>query len=194
MIALLTAVLLVSVSLTGCGTHPEENASGKTNKLTNTYTPPVNEDGYIVVTLPIGSTEESTTFYWTSVAANEDGSFKYTFTPEQFQRAKQGSYMFGKLIDAGTNTYIAEFIKSTEYADIDEEGIPWSLVVSVDREMYASSELSNSFLVTTTASVYMRMYQIFCGIPNEEWTVHVTVKDADTGEIILENDFSSRDW
>ena len=44
--------------------------------------------------------------------------------------------MSGKLIDAATNTFPAEFIKATEYADIadiDEDGIPWALVVSVDK-------------------------------------------------------------
>ena len=192
LLALSMALLFVLGSLVGCGKQSKENMSRETDEPTNTYIPPVNEDGYIVVTLPIGSTEENSTFFWTSVAANEDGSFKYTFTPEQFLKTKQASYMFGKLIDATTNTYIAEFIKSAEYADVDEDGIPWSLVVSVDRELYTGSELTNSFLVTANVSVYMRMYQTFCGVPDDEWAVHVTVKDADTGDIISEHDFPTR--
>ena len=181
----LAVLLLVLGLLTGCGRQPVDDV------YTNTYTPPVNEDGYIVVTLPIGSTEESRTFYWTSVTEGEDGGFKYTFTPEQFQKTKQAFYMFGKLTDAATNTYIADFIRSAEYADIDENGIPWSLVVSVDRKLYADSELTNSFLVTTYASVYMRIYQIFCGVSGDEWAVYVTVKDADTGEVISEQSYGN---
>lgn len=34
----------------------------------------------------------------------------------------------------------------------------------------------------------MRMYQIFYGVPDEEWGAHVTVKDADTGDVISEHD------
>ena len=139
LIVLLMATLLVFCSFAGCKGQTEENVSGGTDGPTNSYMPPVNEDGYIVVTLPIGSSEENSTFFWTSVTANEDGSFKYTFTPEQFQKTKQASYMYGKLIDVTTNTYTANFVKSTEYADIDQDGVPWSLVVFVDRELYASS-------------------------------------------------------
>jgi len=32
-------------------------------------------------------------------------------------------------------------------------------------------------------------YQIMCGVPADEWAVHVTVKDADTEEVIAEGDF-----
>ena len=38
--------------------------------------------------------------------------------------------MSGKLIDAATNTFPAEFIKATEYADIDKDGIPWALAAA----------------------------------------------------------------
>ena len=32
-------------------------------------------------------------------------------------------------------------------------------------------------------------YQIMCGVPVGEWSVHVTVRDAGSGEVILEQDF-----
>lgn len=32
-------------------------------------------------------------------------------------------------------------------------------------------------------------YQLMCGVPAGEWSVHVTVRDAGSGEVILEQDF-----
>ncbi len=209
--ALALSFLLLFGSLAGCG--GKEDAAGADGPA-NTYTPPVNDDGYIVVTMPItlsgGNTaeeleaqhqeliagmsqEEIAKLYWTNIIANEDGSFQYIFTPEQFQRIKETSYMSGKLIDAATNTFPAEFIKAAEYADIDKNGIPWALAVSVDKKQYESSELINSFYVTVSPSIYMGMYQIFCGVPGDEWAAHVTVKDADSGEVLSEHDFPDRD-
>ena len=210
--ALALSLLLLLGSLAGCGGKPQEDVSGADGP-TNTYTPPVNGDGYIVVTMPItltgGNTaeelesqhqaliagmseEEISKLYWTNITANEDGSFNYILTPEQFQRIKETSYMSGKLIDAATNTFPQEFIKAAEYADVDEAGIPWTLVVSVDRKAYESFTLVNSYYVTLSPAIYIGMYQIFCGVPGEEWAAHVTVKDADTGEVISEHDFPTR--
>ena len=45
------SLLLLLGSLAGCGGNPQEDASG-TDGPTNTYTPPVNEDGQIVITMP----------------------------------------------------------------------------------------------------------------------------------------------
>ena len=210
--ALALSLLLLLGSLAGCGGKPQEDASSADGP-TNTYTPPVNGDGYIVVTMPItltgGNTaeelesqhqaliagmseEEISKLYWTNITANEDGSFNYILTPEQFQRIKETSYMSGKLIDAATNTFPQKFIKAAEYADVDEAGIPWTLVASVDRKAYESFTLVNSYYVTLSPAIYIGMYQIFCGVPGDEWAVHVTVKDADTGEVISEHDFPTR--
>ena len=210
--ALALSLLLLLGSLAGCGGKPQKDASSADGP-TNTYTPPVNEDGYIVVTMPItltgGNTaeeleaqhqaliagmseEEIAKLYWTNITANEDGSFNYILTPEQFQRIKETSYMSGKLIDAATNTFPQEFIKAAEYADIDEAGIPWTLIVSVDRKTYESFTLVNSYYVMLTPAIYIGMYQVLCGVPGDEWAVHVTVKDADSGEVISEHDFPTR--
>lgn len=45
------SLLLLLGSLAGCGGKPQEDVSN-TDGPTNTYTPPVNEDGYIVITMP----------------------------------------------------------------------------------------------------------------------------------------------
>ena len=212
-VAFALSLLLLLGSLAGCGGKPQEDVSG-TDEPSSSYTPPINEDGYIVVKMPVtlsgGNTakqleaqhqakiagmskEEIEQLFWSDVTANKDGSFNYIFTPEQFQRTKEMSYMSGKLIDAATNTFPQEFIKAAEYADIDEAGVPWTLVVSVDRKTYESFTLVNSFYVTVSPATYIGMYQIFCGVPGDEWAVHVTVKDADSGEVISEHDFPTRD-
>lgn len=183
-VVLVLTFLPLFILLAGCAVNP----SSSMDKPTNTYTPPINEGGYIVLTLPIGSTTKESDF-WTDVTANEDGSFNYTFTPDQFQQAKEKIYLFGRFIDDTASAYSAEYIKSAEYFDVDEHGIPWSLTVLVDKELYNASEPANSFYIRVNASVYMRMYQIFCGVPSDEWSVHVTIKDVENGRIISEHDF-----
>jgi hypothetical protein len=206
------SLLLLVGSLAGCGGKLQEDAfsAGKPSSL---YTHPTNDNGYIVVTLPITlsggnsakdleaqhrakiagmSKEEIEQLFWSDVTANKDGSFNYIFTPEQFQRTKETSYTAGRLIDPETNAFPQEFIKAAEYADVDEAGIPWTLVVFVDRKTYESFTLINSYYVTISPAIYIGMYQVFCGVPGDEWAVHVAVKDADSGEVISEHDFPTR--
>ena len=57
--ALALSLLLLLGSLAGCGGKPQKDASSADGP-TNTYTPPVNEDGYIVVTMPITLTGGNT--------------------------------------------------------------------------------------------------------------------------------------
>ena len=64
--------------------------------------------------------------------------------------------------------------------------------MSVDKELYENAGPFNSLYVTVSPAIYVGMYQIFCGVPGDEWAVHVTVKDADSGEVILESDFPTR--
>lgn len=204
----LSCVLLLG-SLAGCAGKPAEDASSEDGP-TNTS---VNEEGYIIITMPITllggnpakdlekqhnskiasmSEEEIARLAWSKLVANEDGSLDYYFTPEQLERTKETAYMAGQLIESSTNTYPADYIKDATYTDIDENGVPWGLVVLVDGKTYTSFELVNSYYVTLSPAVYIGMYQIFCGIPGDEWAVHVTVKDADSGEVISEHDFPTR--
>ena len=147
-VVLVLTFLPLFILLAGCAVNP----SSSMDKPTNTYTPPINEGGYIVLTLPIGSTTKESDF-WTDVTANEDGSFNYTFTPDQFQQAKEKIHLFGRFIDDTTSAYSAEYIKCAEYSDVDEHGIPWSLTVLVDKELYNASEPANSFYIRVNASV-----------------------------------------
>ena len=65
--------------------------------------------------------------------------------------------------------------------------------ISVDAETYHSLEIWYSALVTVTPAICLGRYQVLCGVPGDEWAVHVTVKDADSGQIISEHDFPTRD-
>ena len=50
--ALALSLLLLLGSLAGCGSKPWEDTSGA-GEPSSSYTPPTNDDGYIVVTFPI---------------------------------------------------------------------------------------------------------------------------------------------
>ena len=209
--ALALSLLLLLGSLAGCGGKPQEDTSG-VDGPTNTYTPPVNEDGYIVVEIPVtlmgGNSAEDLIAEFqnseqynhegevapmeriTDITANADGSVNYIFLPEQFETYKT------QLFDAGRFQYaFGEFpsIQGAEYTEIDGDGIPWAVVTFVDKADYEASQPITSLYATVWPATYLGQYQIFCGVPGDEWAVHVTVKDTDSGEVISEHDFPTRD-
>ena len=206
----LMALLLVLGSLAGCGKQSEKRAGGPAN----TYAPPVNEDGYIVITMPktllggrtaeeleaedkasraaIKDKETLEKTAYSALLANGDGTFSYYLTPEQYPVFQAGLYWLGCLRDPYTAEISQEFVTEAGYTDIDENGIPWGIAVSVDAETYHSLEIWYSALVTVTPAICLGRYQVLCGVPGDEWAVHVTVKDADTGEVISEHDFPTR--
>ena len=53
-------------------------------------------------------------------------------------------------------------------------------------------EIWYSAVVTVAPAVMLGRYQVLCGVSGDEWAVHVTVKDADSGEVISEHDFPTR--
>lgn len=57
--ALALSFLILAGSLAGCGGKPQEDASSEDGP-TNTYTPPMNDDGYIIITMPITLTGGNT--------------------------------------------------------------------------------------------------------------------------------------
>lgn len=211
--ALVLVFTMLFPLLAGCGAESADPSSGKALSDPDSF-PPVNEDGFIVITMPITllggtpanelaqqqeaktasmSEQEIAQLSWTKLVANEDGSLDYYFTPEQFERTKATAYAAGQLIDAATNTYPAPYIKQAEYTDIDENGVPWGLMVLVDGEEYTKFQLYNSYYVTLSPAVYLGMFQIFSGVSGDEWSVHVTVKDATSDEVISESDFPTRE-
>lgn len=228
--ALLTALLLLGV-LAGCGSGetaptaedpPSESVSAPEGNVLyrpssvnysppgNTYMPPTDEDGFLVVTMPssiieiAGITAEELAADFraaappderiTDIRPNEDGSADYLFTPEQFEIFKRDTYDTG-CYEYGSGSF-PQSVKTVEYTEIDENGIPWAAVVSVDYAVYTESPM-NELLGYTYAMAwpanYIGQYQIFSGVPADSWNVHMTMKNADTGEILLEQDFPARE-
>jgi len=226
MIGMLMAIVYFATILSGCSKNdlgkqndasnsvPGNESPSDSNQLADAYIPPVNAEGYIVITMPITllggneaidlqtqhealtasmSEDEIAQLAWTKLIANADGSVDYYFLPEQYQRTKETAYLSGKLIDSASNTYPAEFIKGAEYTEIDENGIPWALVVDVDEDVYLSSELMNSLYVTVAPAIYIGMYQVLSGVSGDKWAVHISIRDSKSGSIISEDDFPTRD-
>lgn len=211
--ALALALCFLLGSLAGCGGKPRQ-AGPVMEGPVNTYIPPVNQEGQIVITMPKtllgGKTAEELEAedkaqrqaaaqegtldqaVYNALLANEDGTFSYCLTPEQYPKLKAAYYWGGCLRDPFTAEITQEFVAAADYTDFDENGVPWGLTVLVDSKTYYSMELWYSAVVTVAPAVMLGRYQILCGVPGEEWAVHVTVKDADTGEIILENSFPTR--
>lgn len=205
---LMLSLFLILVLLGGCvkQVKPKQDSTD--------YIPPVNQDGFVVIKIPktlLGSytaeeleaedktsrenlnEEELSNFAWSEVVANEDGTISYYFTPEQYQKSKDGYYNLGRLRDAQSASLLYSFVEDAEYTDIDTDGIPWGLIVSVTKDIYLSNRLWNSALVTVSPAIMLGRYQILCGIPDDKWSVHIVIKDAASGDILEETNFPTRD-
>lgn len=183
----------------------------ETPVLPNTYIPSLDENGYITITMPItllgGNTAEeiiaefhnteqynhegelAPTQRITDIIANEDGSVNYIFTQEQFEEYKENTYNAGRF-EYAFGTFPS--IQGAEYSKIDDNGIPWEVIVSVDRTEYEANQPISSLYATVWSAMYLGQYQVFSGISGDNWAVHVIVKDFKTGDIITENDFPTR--
>lgn len=186
----------------------------------NPYLPPVGEDGYLVATFPpelLGNEtpeeivaafqedlekarnemtpeELEAARYWSDVVANEDGSVSYYFTPEQYQRTKKGYYAMGiRVIDENVFGFNpSDIVKRLEYNDVDETGIPWEVTAWVNQAYFQSGGTFSDFVASFVPMTLIGRYQIMCGVPAEEWAVHVTVRDADTENVLYEEDFPEK--
>lgn len=202
------SLFLILVLLGGCVKRIEPKQDS------TEYIPPVNQDGFVVIKIPktlLGSytaeeleakdkasrenldEEELSNFAWSAVVANEDGTISYYFTPEQYQESKDGYYNLGRLRDAQSARLLYSFVEDAEYTDIDADGIPWGLIVSATKDVYLSNELWNSALVTVSPAIMLGRYQILCGIPDDEWSVHIVVIDAASGDTLEETNFPTRE-
>lgn len=107
--ALTVSCILLRGSLAGSAGKPMEDASSEDGP-TNTYTPPVNEDGYIIVEIPVtlmgGNSAEDVIAEFhnseqynhegeltpmeciTDITANEDGSVNYVFCRSNLKNIK----------------------------------------------------------------------------------------------------------
>lgn len=78
---------------------------------------------------------------YNALLANEDGTFSYYLTTEQYPKLKAAYYWLGCLRDPVTTEISQEFVTAADYTDFDENGVPWGLTVSVDAETYHSVEI-----------------------------------------------------
>lgn len=208
-ILLLMSILALSAGCQGTEELKDENS----NQSTNDYIPPASEDGYVIVTIPTSLMGGQTpsehiadyrndelyeaagavpmTKRITDVTANEDGSVNYIFTPEQFWNYKQALYEMGR-IKLGYGGDFPSSIVEACYADVDENGIPWSVVVTVNKDDFNEDYINSMFFSTIWPANYLGQYQLFCGVKGNEWSVHIIVKDAKSDEVILETDFPTQ--
>ena len=181
---------------------------------TNQYLPPIGADGYFTATFPpslLGNRtpeelledfqEDAETAAeqdltpdqfpgFRDLTANEDGSVTYSFTEEQYRRSKETYCAWGlRILPEIFGLDPAEIVKGLEYAQVDEDGIPWAVDVRVDRAAFQSQGNFAEFVAQLVPYTMIGRYQIMCGVPVGEWSVHVTVRDAGSGEVILEQDF-----
>lgn len=220
----LFVVLVIVVSiLSGCGQFDTPNFASSSNvnpttgddensaTIQNTYVPPLDEDGHIVINMPItlmgGNTAEEVIEQFknteqynhegevapiqriTDIVANDDGTVNYIFTLEQYEKYKETTYNTG-CFKYGYGSFPS--IRAAEYTQIDESGIPWEIVVTVDPDEYDSNQPLSSLYATVWPATYLGQYQIFSGVAGDEWAVHVIVKSIETGDILTERDFPSR--
>lgn len=181
---------------------------------TNQYLPPIGADGYFTATFPpslLGNMtpEELLENFqkdaetaaeqgltpdqfpsFRDLTANGDGSVTYSFTEEQYRRSKETYYAWGlRILPEFFGLDPAEVVKGLEYDRVDANGIPWGVTVRVDRTAFQDQGNFAEFVSQLVPYTMIGRYQIMCGVPAGEWTVHVTVKDAGSSEIILEQDF-----
>ena len=180
----------------------------------NQYLPPIGADGYFTITVPpslLGNRtpEELVEDFredakaageqgmtpdqfprFRHLIANEDGSVTYSFTEEQYRKSKEDYYSWGlRILPEMFGLDPAEIVKDLEYAQVDEDGIPWAVNVRVDRTAFQSQGNFAEFVAQLVPYTMIGRYQVMCGVPAGEWSVHVTVRDAETGEVLEEEDF-----
>ena len=178
---------------------------------TNQYLPPVNEDGYCVLDIPPSlmgnktqeelledwqedseniTPENEDQVLWTDLRANEDGGVSYFCTPEQYQRMKRIYYYQGtRILPEMFGVDPGDIIKRIYYEQIDGNGIPWGVGVWIDQTAYVKVGSFSDFIAQFVPMTMIGRYQLMCGVPADEWAIHVTLRDAETKEVVAEGDF-----
>ena len=116
----------------------------------------------------------------------------YYFTPEQYQKTKKMYYTWGTRVinDDFFGFSPSDIVKRLEYTGVDEAGVPRAVTAWVNQEYFQDGGTFSDFVARFIPMTIIGRYQIMCGIPGDEWAVHVTVRNADTGNVTYEGDFS----
>ena len=177
----------------------------------NDYLPLANEEGYYVFEVPpslLGNKtpeelleewrealentapEDMARLGWTELQANEDGGVSYLCTPEQYRQMKQAYYSYGtQIFPAMFGIDPGEIIKRISYAEIDGNGIPWGVDVWIDRAAFAGGGSFSDYIANFVPMTMIGRYQLMCGVPADEWAVHVALRDAETDEVLFERSY-----
>ena len=124
---------------------------------------------------------------WENLQANEDGGVSYFCTPEQYQRMKQLYYYQGtRILPEMFGINPGDIIKRISYEQIDENGVPWGVGVWIDQTAYAGGGSFSDFIAQFVPMTVIGRYQLMCGVPADEWGVHVTLRDVETEEVLFE--------
>ena len=190
------------------------DCSGSGNSGTdpvNDYLPPANEEGYYVFEVPpsllgnktpeelleewreaLENAAPEDRLGWTELRANENGGVSYLCTPEQYRRMKQAYYSYGtQIFPAVFGIDPGEIIKRISYAEIDGNGIPWGVDVWIDPTAFADGGSFSDFIANFVPMTMIGRYQLMCGVPADEWAVHVALRDAETDEVLFERRYSA---
>lgn len=178
---------------------------------TNQYLPPIGADGYFTITVPpslLGNMtpeelledfrEDAETAAeqgltpdqfpsFRDLTANGDGSVTYSFTEEQYRRSKETYYAWGlRILPEIFGIDPSDIIKRIAYAQIDENGIPWGVDVWIDQTEYIRVGSFSDFIARFVPMTIIGRYQLMCGVPADEWAIHVTLRDVETEEVLFE--------
>ena len=75
--------------------------------------------------------------------------------------------------------------------EIDGNGIPWGVDVWIDRAAFADGGSFSDFIASFVPMTMLGRYQLMCGVPADEWTVHVALRNAETDEVLFERSYSA---
>jgi len=83
----------------------------------------------------------------------------------------------------------SEIVVRLMYDNVDENGIPWAVTAWVNQAYFRDGGSFSDFVSAFIPMTVIGRYQILCGVPADEWAVHVTLRDAESGEVLSEQDF-----
>ena len=155
-----------------------------------------NEDGLIEVVIPVnllgGETTEKfyhgylTDFEYqklvTDVRVNDEDSITLVLTTDQLTEYKQNMYNYG-MFDGNNDS-----IKNVTY----ENKLLTRITVLVHSDKYEHNVFEKT-MCNSVLAAYAGMYQVLSGIPPDEWSTTITIKDDDTDEIISVTEFPNDD-
>ena len=61
--------------------------------------------------------------------------------------------------------------------------------VWIDQTEYIRVGSFSDFIAQFVPMTIIGRYQLMCSVPTDEWAMHVTLRDAETEEVVAEGDF-----